>query len=81
MPAVAALPRGRAARVSRRSAIASTRPSGLAAIALVGEALPLAPGHTGVLSAAVEVYLMVRFARQGPGSLGTGRYASEPVHA
>ena len=30
---------------------------------------------------AVEVYLMVRFARQGPGSLGTGRYASEPVHA
>ena len=28
------------------------------AIALVGEALPLAPGHTGVLSAAVEVYLM-----------------------
>jgi len=29
----------------------------------------------------VEVYLMVRFARQGPGSLGTGRYANEPVHA
>lgn len=29
----------------------------------------------------VEVYLMVRFARQGPGSLGTGRYQFEPVHA
>ncbi|HCY64164.1 MAG TPA: cytochrome bd-I ubiquinol oxidase subunit CydA [Oxalobacteraceae bacterium] len=28
----------------------------------------------------VEMYLMVRFARQGPGSLGTGRYASEAVH-
>jgi cytochrome d ubiquinol oxidase subunit I len=23
----------------------------------------------------VEIYLMVKFARQGPGSLGTGRYA------
>ncbi|HEX7639224.1 MAG TPA: cytochrome ubiquinol oxidase subunit I [Burkholderiaceae bacterium] len=29
----------------------------------------------------VEVYLMQRFARQGPGSLGTGRYDNEPVHA
>ena len=29
----------------------------------------------------VEVYLMVKFARQGPGSLGTGRYQFEPVHA
>jgi cytochrome d ubiquinol oxidase subunit I len=29
----------------------------------------------------VEVYLMQKFARQGPGSLGTGRYAMEPVHA
>ncbi len=28
-----------------------------------------------------EMYLMVKFARQGPGSLGTGRYANEPVHA
>ena len=30
----------------------------------------------------VEMYLMVRFARQGPGSLGTGRYAgdSTPLH-
>ncbi|TPQ31054.1 cytochrome ubiquinol oxidase subunit I [Cupriavidus pinatubonensis] len=28
----------------------------------------------------VEVYLMVKFARQGPGSLGTGRYQNEPVH-
>ncbi len=29
----------------------------------------------------VEMYLMVRFARQGPGSLGTGRYANEaPAH-
>ena len=25
----------------------------------------------------VEMYLMVKFARQGPGSLGTGRYANE----
>ena len=29
----------------------------------------------------VEVYLMVKFARIGPGSLGTGRYAHEPAHA
>ena len=29
----------------------------------------------------VEVYLMVKFARQGPGSLGTGRYQFEPAHA
>lgn len=29
----------------------------------------------------VEVYLMVRFARQGPGSLGTGRYDQDLVHA
>ncbi len=29
----------------------------------------------------VEVYLMQKFARQGPGSLGTGRYDHEPVHA
>jgi cytochrome d ubiquinol oxidase subunit I len=29
----------------------------------------------------VEVYLMVKFARLGPGSLGTGRYANEPAHA
>ena len=29
----------------------------------------------------VELYLMVRFARQGPGSLGTGRYANETAHA
>ena len=29
----------------------------------------------------VEIYLMVKFARQGPGSLGTGRYHAEPVHA
>ncbi len=28
----------------------------------------------------VEVYLMVKFARQGPGSLGTGRYEREPIH-
>ncbi len=28
----------------------------------------------------VELYLMVKFARQGPGSLGTGRYANETVH-
>ncbi|MDY0013438.1 MAG: cytochrome ubiquinol oxidase subunit I [Rhodocyclaceae bacterium] len=29
----------------------------------------------------VEMYLMVKFARQGPGSLGTGRYDHEPAHA
>jgi cytochrome d ubiquinol oxidase subunit I len=29
----------------------------------------------------VEMYLMVRFARQGPGSLGTGRYLNETHHA
>jgi cytochrome bd ubiquinol oxidase subunit I len=29
----------------------------------------------------VEVYLMQKFARQGPGSLGTGRYMNEPAHA
>ena len=29
----------------------------------------------------VEMYLMVRFARQGPGSLGTGRYAGDSAHA
>ena len=28
----------------------------------------------------VEVYLMVRFSRQGPGSMGTGRYANEAKH-
>lgn len=28
----------------------------------------------------VEVYLMVRFSRQGPGSLGTGRYDIETKH-
>ncbi|WP_345792086.1 cytochrome ubiquinol oxidase subunit I [Thauera sp. JM12B12] len=29
----------------------------------------------------VEMYLMVKFARQGPGSLGTGRYKNETHHA
>ena len=29
----------------------------------------------------VEVYLMQKFAKQGPGSLGTGRYQHEPTHA
>lgn len=29
----------------------------------------------------VELYLMFKFAKQGPGSIGTGRYANEPVHA
>lgn len=28
----------------------------------------------------VEMYLMVRFAKQGPGSLGTGRYDNEEAH-
>ncbi|WP_374509524.1 cytochrome ubiquinol oxidase subunit I [Niveibacterium sp.] len=28
----------------------------------------------------VELYLMARFSRQGPGSLGTGRYALETAH-
>ncbi|MBK9495687.1 MAG: cytochrome ubiquinol oxidase subunit I [Xanthomonadales bacterium] len=31
--------------------------------------------------AIVEMYLMVRFAKQGPGSLGTGRYDNEPSYA
>ena len=26
----------------------------------------------------VEMFLMVKFARMGPGSLGTGRYVNEP---
>ncbi len=29
----------------------------------------------------VEMYLMVKFAKQGPGSLGTGRYDNELAHA
>jgi cytochrome bd ubiquinol oxidase subunit I len=29
----------------------------------------------------VELYLMIKFARQGPGSLGSGRYVNEPLHA
>ncbi|MDO6460850.1 cytochrome ubiquinol oxidase subunit I [Granulosicoccaceae sp. 1_MG-2023] len=29
----------------------------------------------------VEMYLMVKFARLGPGSLGTGRYSNESAHA
>ena len=29
----------------------------------------------------VEMYLMVKFAKQGPGSLGTGRYDNEYAHA
>lgn len=29
----------------------------------------------------VEMYLMIKFARQGPGSLGTGRYMNETAHA
>ena len=29
----------------------------------------------------VEMFLMVKYARLGPGSLGTGRYHGEPVHA
>ena len=29
----------------------------------------------------VEMFLMVKFARMGPGSLGTGRYDLEPTHA
>ena len=29
----------------------------------------------------VEIYLMSKFARQGPGSLGTGRYYGESAHA
>ena len=28
----------------------------------------------------VEMFLMVKFARLGPGSLGTGRYTNEPAH-
>ena len=33
------------------------------------------------LLAIADVYLMTRFARQGPGSLGTGRYDHEPLRA
>ena len=29
----------------------------------------------------VEMFLMVKFARQGPGSLGTGRYVNESAHS
>ena len=29
----------------------------------------------------VEMFLMIKFARLGPGSLGTGRYTNEPAHA
>ena len=29
----------------------------------------------------VEMYLMIKLAKQGPGSLGTGRYANETAHA
>lgn len=29
----------------------------------------------------VMVYLMIKYARLGPGSLGTGRYTNEPAHA
>lgn len=29
----------------------------------------------------VEMYLMIRFAKQGPGSLGTGRYDNEVAHS
>ncbi|MDF7676555.1 cytochrome ubiquinol oxidase subunit I [Neisseriaceae bacterium ESL0693] len=29
----------------------------------------------------IEIYLMIRFSRQGPGMLGTGRYANEPHDA
>lgn len=29
----------------------------------------------------VEMFLMVKFAKQGPGSLGTGRYANEVTHS
>jgi cytochrome d ubiquinol oxidase subunit I len=28
----------------------------------------------------VEMYLMIKFTRQGPGSLGTGRYINEAAH-
>lgn len=28
----------------------------------------------------VEMFLMIKFARMGPGSLGTGRYQQEPIH-
>jgi cytochrome d ubiquinol oxidase subunit I len=33
------------------------------------------------LLAIADVYLMTRFARQGPGSLGTGRYDNEPTRS
>jgi cytochrome bd ubiquinol oxidase subunit I len=47
---------------------------------LVGSLAGFVGFYTALLI--VEVYLMLRFARQGPGSLGTGRYANEPpAHA
>ena len=40
-------------------------------------------GFTGFYTAllVVEMFLMVKFARMGPGSLGTGRYDNESAHA
>ncbi|WP_454732880.1 MULTISPECIES: cytochrome ubiquinol oxidase subunit I [Cupriavidus] len=52
--------------------------STLSAASLYGSLAGFVGFYTVLL--VVEIYLMVKFARQGPGSLGTGRYEREPVH-
>ncbi|HJV51914.1 MAG TPA: cytochrome ubiquinol oxidase subunit I, partial [Noviherbaspirillum sp.] len=52
--------------------------STLSAASLYGSLAGFVGFYTLLL--AVEMYLMVRFARQGPGSLGTGRYDNEAAH-
>jgi cytochrome d ubiquinol oxidase subunit I len=49
--------------------------SSLSAGSLYGSLTGFIVFYTGLL--AIEMYLMVKFARKGPGSLGTGRYHSE----
>jgi cytochrome d ubiquinol oxidase subunit I len=51
--------------------------SSLSAGSVYGSLAGFVAFYTGLLI--VEVYLMLKFARQGPGSLGTGRYANEPA--
>ncbi|MGT2431130.1 cytochrome ubiquinol oxidase subunit I [Cupriavidus basilensis] len=47
-----------------------------------GQSSRVAMGFIGfyTLPLIVEMYPMIRFARQGPGSLGTGRYDFEAAH-
>ncbi len=53
--------------------------STLSVASLWGSLLPASSPSTPALLI-VEMYLMVKFARIGPGSLGTGRYDNEPDH-